>query len=331
VAGYIVDTAARFRVVAIGPDGSRRWDYRHRPPGASTRRAEARAVARRHDNAVWVTGYSMTDSTNMDVFLVCLDSLGAMRCSARYDGPAHANDEGLAVVCDSQGGVYVAGYCSPPDAAQDLLVLAYDSLANLRWVYSHDGALRFDDAKDLTLGPDGTLYAAGESYTGSSSIADFIVVKLDTAGNEQWLSLYNGPGGRADEAWGVTSDTAGNVYAGGFAWGTGGNFDFAVASFSPVSGMSGRTSGLGRFTGPTIARGVLYTAGGDSPTLRATRVQPPPVLLDASGRRVTDLVPGRNDIRHLAPGVYFVREHTTGSRQPLGRDASRVTKVVLVR
>jgi hypothetical protein len=32
------------------------------------------------------------------------------------------------------------------------------------------------------------------------------------------------------------------------------------------------------------------------------------VLLDASGRKVLDLRPGANDVRALAPGVYFVRE-----------------------
>jgi hypothetical protein len=31
------------------------------------------------------------------------------------------------------------------------------------------------------------------------------------------------------------------------------------------------------------------------------------VLCDAAGRRLLDLKPGRNDLRSLAPGVYFVR------------------------
>jgi hypothetical protein len=33
---------------------------------------------------------------------------------------------------------------------------------------------------------------------------------------------------------------------------------------------------------------------------------PVPALLDITGRRVMDLQPGPNDIRHVAPGVYFV-------------------------
>jgi len=31
------------------------------------------------------------------------------------------------------------------------------------------------------------------------------------------------------------------------------------------------------------------------------------MLLDISGRKVLDLKPGANDVRQLAPGVYFVR------------------------
>ena len=44
-------------------------------------------------------------------------------------------------------------------------------------------------------------------------------------------------------------------------------------------------------------------------------------LLDISGRKVLDLCPGPNDIRHLAPGVYFVR----------GAQAQAVSKIVLTR
>ncbi|MBN2464017.1 hypothetical protein JXD38_00120, partial [candidate division WOR-3 bacterium] len=47
------------------------------------------------------------------------------------------------------------------------------------------------------------------------------------------------------------------------------------------------------------------------------------VLLDAVGRKVMDLVPGANDVRKLAPGVYFVREAQA--------QAQAVRKVVVTR
>jgi len=88
--------------------------------------------------------------------------------------------------------------------------------------------------------------------------------------------------------------------------------------------------------GATVVRGVLFLPGaenGDSPPerLRPTQRGTVPIfraaLLDISGRQVMDLKPGANDVRALAPGIYFVRsEPSAVSRQP-----SAVTKVVVTR
>jgi YVTN family beta-propeller protein len=54
---------------------------------------------------------------------------------------------------------------------------------------------------------------------------------------------------------------------------------------------------------PTIVRGVLVL-----PVSPRPRVSESPCLLDACGRKVLDLKSGANDVRALAPGVYFLRE-----------------------
>jgi len=60
--------------------------------------------------------------------------------------------------------------------------------------------------------------------------------------------------------------------------------------------------------GPTIVRGVLWLA--TSPSTSSS----PSWLLDISGRKVLELKPGANDVRHLAPGVYHVvNDPMTGS------------------
>jgi len=68
----------------------------------------------------------------------------------------------------------------------------------------------------------------------------------------------------------------------------------------------------------TVVRGVLFLA--ESPS------SSPSCLLDVSGRKVMDLASGANDVRELAPGVYFIRQ-VSGA----GRGAARVTKVVVTR
>lgn len=67
----------------------------------------------------------------------------------------------------------------------------------------------------------------------------------------------------------------------------------------------------------TVVRGVLF--------LPSSLLTANSSLLSIDGRKVLDLRPGANDVRALAPGIYFVRSGpSTESRQP-----SAVTKVVL--
>jgi aminopeptidase N len=59
----------------------------------------------------------------------------------------------------------------------------------------------------------------------------------------------------------------------------------------------------------TIVRGVVYIPGpGTRPGLVDHPVMSPAALLDVSGRKVMELVPGANDVCRLAPGIYFVRQ-----------------------
>jgi YVTN family beta-propeller protein len=67
-------------------------------------------------------------------------------------------------------------------------------------------------------------------------------------------------------------------------------------------------------TGPTIVRGIL--------SLPPSLLSPPSSLLSIDGRKVLGLRPGPNDVRRLAPGVYFVTEH--GARRTV-----RARKVIL--
>ncbi|MBM3708709.1 MAG: hypothetical protein FJW69_10315, partial [Actinobacteria bacterium] len=85
--------------------------------------------------------------------------------------------------------------------------------------------------------------------------------------------------------------------------------------------------------GPTVVRGVL-SLGVDSRQHTASRA----ALLDASARTVMELQAGPNDVRHLAPGVYFVVTPSPVSSPPegervrvRGRQPSAVTKIVLTR
>jgi hypothetical protein len=73
--------------------------------------------------------------------------------------------------------------------------------------------------------------------------------------------------------------------------------------------------------GASIVRGILFLPG-------ATSLKPQAAsLMDATGRKVLDLKSGANDVRALAPGVYFVRPEPSA----VGRQPFAVTKVVVTK
>ena len=71
----------------------------------------------------------------------------------------------------------------------------------------------------------------------------------------------------------------------------------------------------------TVARGILFLPEATSHEPQASS------LLDAAGRKVLQLHCGGNDVRALAPGVYFVREEP----QALSPKPQAVRKVVITR
>ncbi|UCG43073.1 MAG: hypothetical protein JSU73_00200 [candidate division WOR-3 bacterium] len=80
---------------------------------------------------------------------------------------------------------------------------------------------------------------------------------------------------------------------------------------------------------PTIVRGTLVWSAA-TPLLRNVgdiALQSRAKLLDATGRVVMSLQPGPNDIRHVAPGVYFVEEGPRGQ----GSQGPSVRKIVIQR
>ncbi|MCX6843439.1 MAG: YncE family protein [candidate division WOR-3 bacterium] len=102
-----------------------------------------------------------------------------------------------------------------------------------------------------------------------------------------------------------------------------------VLKDSAVAGLAGEPAPVLSRSMATIVRGVLVL--GDCPrtgtvpkTVPRDRV-PKPALLDISGRKVLDLHPDANDVRHLAPGVYFIREAQAQAQ------AQTIRKVVVTR
>lgn len=91
-----------------------------------------------------------------------------------------------------------------------------------------------------------------------------------------------------------------------------------AANHLPYTGTCGVATGLSDMTGTrsrhlsaTMVSGILWLPEADGANAGG-------ILLDVTGRKVRDLVPGANDVRLLAPGVYFVEQKEAGFSEAKG-------------
>ncbi len=332
---YCVGVAAdgRGHVYTVGNSGSPyvlNWDYvtikydatngetlwTRRYNGPADEHDEARAIAVDRDGNVIVTGSSMGTGTNMDFLTIKYGPDGEVLWIERYDGPGSGPDWAYALAVDDAGCVYVTGGSTGASTDFDYTTVKYNPDGSRAWVARYDGpASGFDEARAIVVDRVGNVYVTGSS-SGAGTRADYATVGYNSLGQELWVERYDGPAGRDDEAVALALGRAGAVYVTGSSTGSGTGTDYATISY-PTGGMeeSPKSEVRSAKHRPTIVRGAL----GHNPKSEDGFRLCPAALLDAAGRRVMELHAGLNDLRHLAPGVYFVRSGAGARRVVVGR------------
>ncbi|MCA1801484.1 MAG: SBBP repeat-containing protein [Rhodothermaceae bacterium] len=180
----------------------------------------------------YVTGTSQTD-----IFTIKYNPVGEPVWTARYNGPANGNDYARAITVDQTGNVYVTGLSYRTFVGYQLLydyaTIKYDSEGVQQWVQRYKGPANGNNyAMAIATDPDGNVYVTGSS-TGENGETDYATVKYNSAGAEQWVQRYSGPGNNTDYANSIAVDEIGNVYVtGGRSYGTGGNRELATIKYN---------------------------------------------------------------------------------------------------
>jgi hypothetical protein len=251
----------------------------------------------------WAGGTATTDGDTYRVFLCRADSAGNWADSLILGpGPAQGSLRGLAA--DGQGNIWVAWRGSPYGPDSGIYAARLDT--GLQWssVYriSYSGSFC-----KMEIGDDNRVWVVWDAdsnfyyrvWDGAEwSLPDSIAQPPASSGHMD--AVFYDP--VRDRIW-VSYRTS---YERTFVTWT--DASVGVAEEEPaIIWRPGQT---------LIVCGVLFLAESPSPSASC--------LMDATGRKVLDLAPGANDVRALAPGVYFVRPASSVRRQ-----ASGVTKVVL--
>jgi uncharacterized delta-60 repeat protein len=242
VTGYTFQsTAADFNFITLKYSNTlvQQWATMYDGPAANY--DEARSIAVDGAGNVYVTGYSQTAVlTNYDFSTVKYNAAGVQQWARNYNGTGNDYDRANAVRIDAAGNVYVTGKSvGAGAAAEDVYTIKYDNAGTEKWSVRYNGPSNgYDEGKALAIDASGNVYITGYSYTAGLN-NDYLTIKYDSTGVQQWLTKYNGTGNNADQAAAIEVDNAGNVFITGFSKGSGSVEDYQTIKYCQLEAEAG--------------------------------------------------------------------------------------------
>ncbi len=277
VTGYSYSgaNANDYITIKYNSSGVQQWLARYDGPGHATDNPNSIFV----DNAgnVYVTGssnHTSEFSVNTDIATVKYSPAGDQIWAQRYDGSFQRGDAGNAVRVDGAGNVYVTGYTTVHNGAysdKDYITIKYSSAGEQQWMEFYNNAPINRDDEAIGIGFDASynIYITGTSFEGNDPLGedDYLTIKYNPSGIQQWTARYNGPLNERDIATGLVVDGAGNSSVTGYS--NGGALEFATIKYNAngVQEWAARYRGLAGSSIPyAIAldnSGNIYVTGSD--------------------------------------------------------------------
>ncbi len=192
---------------------------------------------------VYVTGASYGLNTCFDYMTIKYNESGAQQWVAIYNGPSNNCDRPTAMVVDGSGNVFVTGFS---DTSYYYATIKYNSLGVEQWVARYNGTGNSqDDANAIAVDGQGNVYVTGSSI-GSGTDYDYATIKYNSAGVQQWVQRYNGPGNDDDHAYSLAVDGQGNAYVTGSSRNSSSSSDYATIKYN----STGVEQWIQRYSGP---------------------------------------------------------------------------------
>lgn len=180
-----------------------------------------------------------------------------------HNGSANATDEALSHTTDNAGNVYAAGKVFSTGSGFDILVAKYNANGSILWERTFNGSGNSKDiAYAVEVDNSGNVFVAGES-AGDSTGADFITIKYNSDGTEQWINRYNGNSNSMDFVEKLLIDDSGNVIVLGTSYETGNLFDLVLIKYTNAGALQWTRKYNGQASGNDIADDLALDAAGN--------------------------------------------------------------------
>jgi hypothetical protein len=148
---------------------------------------------------------------NSDFTTIGLDETGGSYWRATKSGEGSSDESAYLAELDRVGNIYVCGMGKAIGSSFDIITKKFDPDGNLLWTARYDGPAHHSEAPSaMRVDSLGNVFVTGTSFNSSYS-ADYVTIKYDAAGNQEWASRYAGGSYVAK----LVLDKLGNVYVSG--------------------------------------------------------------------------------------------------------------------
>ncbi|RPI17259.1 MAG: T9SS C-terminal target domain-containing protein [Ignavibacteriae bacterium] len=213
--------------------GAVQWVYRYNKAGVNGGDA-AKSMAIDASGNIYATGYTDngTAATKYDYITLKLNTTGVVQWISFFNGAGNDFDFANALTLDASGNVIVTGRSIGVGTNNDFATVMYNGSTGAPvWVSTYNGpGNAADEATTIKADASGNIYVGGGAASVSNGI-DFVTIKYNNVGAQQWLFTYNGPGNNTDFIRALALDNLNHVYVTGESFGSGTNSDFATIKY----------------------------------------------------------------------------------------------------
>jgi hypothetical protein len=190
----------------------------------------------------YVAGTTFSISTGTDIILLKYNVLGDTLWKRNYTSPGNRVEIPRSMKTDTGGNIIITGESDHSSATgYDILTIKYTPAGDTLWTRRYNGlANSHDYCSKLDVDNAGNIYIAGSTRDAGFN-SNFTLIKYSSAGVQEWVHKYDGPGNNFDNALDIrVSGNGGFIYATGQSLGTGSsnNYDFATIKLSQPVGIT---------------------------------------------------------------------------------------------
>lgn len=217
IAGHQTNIPYRDAIIhRLSNTGALEWTYVYNGIGDNS--DNMHMVLRDSENNIVLGGYTTQFATDRDFLILKLGATGTQHWARTFTGNSskQSSDDVNAIAIDNDNNIYAAGFIKNSGTGNDILVVKLNADGDSIWSYTYNNAISNETDKAIAIHVEatGSVTILGRTDADPTFISNdnILVIRLNSAGIQQWMYTYNGIGNGDDFPRSMYNSPTGEVY-----------------------------------------------------------------------------------------------------------------------